>query len=103
MSYVLWIALLSFTIVMCGMLLLAGVCAALRHFSGERKSASADAVEALEQIDPGLLVVLTAAVSQAIGQRVRIHRVHVHRTGAERWSRAGRMDVMISHRVGPTR
>jgi hypothetical protein len=101
-SYVIWIALLSFTIVMCGMLLLASVCALLRRSSGEPHLA-ADPSPAAESLDPVLLAVITAAVSQAIGRRVRIHRVHVHRASAERWSRAGRMDVMISHRVGPTR
>jgi hypothetical protein len=50
-----------------------------------------------------MAAVLAAAVAEVLGPRVRVHRVHVHRGEADRWSRAGRMDVMVSHRVGPTR
>lgn len=51
-----------------------------------------------------LIAVLTAAASEALGTSVCLHRVHVHRdTAHPRWARAGRMDIMISHRVEPRR
>ena len=54
--------------------------------------------------DEELVAVLTAAAEAAIGRPVRVHRVHVHpRRAMELWSRAGRMDIMISHRVEPKR
>jgi Na+-transporting methylmalonyl-CoA/oxaloacetate decarboxylase gamma subunit len=54
-----------------------------------------------QEIEPEILVVLAAAAHEALGAPVRIHRVHVHhgRTAGDAWSRSGRMDIMISHRV----
>ena len=53
------------------------------------------------EIDPEILVVLAAAAHEALGVPVRIRRVHVHHghTAGDAWSRSGRMDIMISHRV----
>ena len=57
-----------------------------------------------EELSPELLAVLVAAAHQALGGPVRVHRVHVHRgRGDEAWSRVGRMDIMVSHRVVPKR
>lgn len=54
--------------------------------------------------DSALVAVLAAAAHAALGVPVRVHRVHVHRgRGDEEWSRAGRMDIMVSHRVVPKR
>lgn len=51
-----------------------------------------------------LIAVLTAAASEALGTSVCLHRVHVHRDAAHpRWARAGRMDIMYSHRLEPRR
>lgn len=55
-------------------------------------------------IDAETMAVLTAAVHTALGSTARIHRVHIQQDrGQEGWSRAGRVDIMLSHRVGPRR
>jgi hypothetical protein len=103
MTEVLQTALTAFAIVMAGMLLLTGLCLVLRHVSRSRPAAPQAPVSA-PAIDPVLLAVLTAAAAEVLHRPVRVHRVHVHGTAErERWSRAGRMDVMVSHRVGPRR
>lgn len=95
------IALLAFAIVLAGMLVLTAVCEILRRIGLASPDRRPDGAAAA--MDPHILAVLTAAVAEVLGPHVRIHRVHVHRGEADRWSRAGRMDVMISHRVGPPR
>lgn len=52
-----------------------------------------------------LAVVLAAAARVALGGPVRVHRVHIHRDDQAGmvWSRAGRIDVLTSHRVVPKR
>ena len=58
------------------------------------------APEGAQEPDPQLVAVLAAAAAEALGQAVVIHHVHIHRERAtELWSRAGRMDIMVSHRV----
>ena len=105
MIAILTTAALAFGIVLAAMLVLMAVSLALRWISA--RSASAARVPAPggePAIDPRIMAVLVAAVAEAIRRPVVIHRVHVHRDGeADRWSRAGRMDVMVSHRVGPAR
>jgi len=54
------------------------------------------------EIDPETLAVLAAALHATLGAPVRLHRVHVHGgPSGENWERAGRMDIMLSHRVMP--
>lgn len=104
MPEILQTALLAFAIVMSGMLLLTGVCFALRSVAAPRSTEVAAAEPSPPAVDHPLIAVLTAAASEALRRPVRVHRVHVHGTAErERWSRAGRMDVMVSHRVGPRR
>jgi hypothetical protein len=56
------------------------------------------------ELDARLVVLLTAAASEALQAPVRLHSVQlIQGTGAEAWSRAGRMDIMVSHRVEPKR
>jgi hypothetical protein len=101
MADVLRTALVAFAIVMAGMVLLTLMSAALRRLvvSGGTEPETPAAAA-----DPVLLAVLTAAASEAIGRAVRVRRVQVRRAPeSERWSRAGRMDLMVSHRVGPRR
>lgn len=87
-------ALLAFGLVMAGMLLLTGVCYLLRAL-GRAPEPRGGA-----EVDGELIAVLAAAAQEALRAPVRIHQVHVHREPTvERWSRAGRLDVMISHRV----
>jgi hypothetical protein len=100
MTDILAIAALAFVTVMVAMFLVTGLCEAMRRLGAAVSRAEADAPPA---ISPEIVAVITAAVGEAIGRPVRIHRIHFDRGAAERWSRAGRMDVMISHRVGPTR
>ena len=104
MSGILLTALLALAIVMTGMLLLCGVCVVMARLAGRgRTSSSADAIE-VPKADPVLIAVLTAAAAEALGRPVQVHRVHVHRAPeSDRWSRAGRLDVMLSHRGGPRR
>jgi hypothetical protein len=95
------VALVTFTIVMTGMIVLALAASLLRRV-GTRLAGPAPVVPGAA--DPALLAVITAAASEAIGQPVAVHTLRVHRAPEiERWSRAGRMDVMVSHRVGPRR
>ena len=95
------IAVFAFCIVFVGMLILMGVTEILRRLSTPPRVAEGPG--GAGQLDARLLVVLAAAVAEALGPRARIHHVHVHRGEADRWSRAGRMDVMVSHRVGTSR
>jgi hypothetical protein len=95
------VALTAFTVVLVAMTLLTVVFVAFRRLAGRLAPAAAAGADA---VPPALLAVLTAAASEALGTAVRLHRVHVHRGPVvERWSRAGRMDIMISHRVEPRR
>ncbi|MDY0062586.1 MAG: hypothetical protein RBU45_22420 [Myxococcota bacterium] len=60
--------------------------------------------EAPGELDGATLAALSAAAFVALGHPVRIHRVHLHRERAhERWGRAGRMDILLSHQRGPNR
>jgi uncharacterized iron-regulated membrane protein len=100
MEDVLAIALSGLTVVLGSMLLLTGCCALLRRVA--RRAAPQAPDSAAE--DPALIAVIAAAAAEALGSRVVIHRVRLlARPDAERWSRAGRMDIMSSHRVGPRR
>lgn len=67
-----------------------------------RRSPRRIAIAAEPDLDPELLAVLVAAAYATVGAPVRIHRVHVHpeRSGLG-WERAGRMDIMLSHRMLP--
>jgi hypothetical protein len=95
------VALIAFVVVMLGMAFLMGLFYLLRT-AGERfRPAPAEAVSG---VNPELLAVIAGAAREALQAPVRVHRVHVHRGPViERWSRAGRMDIMISHRVEPKR
>jgi hypothetical protein len=89
-------AAIAFAMVMAGMIVLTAVCYLLRGLG--RRPPRRGAQEG--GIDEELAVVLAAAASEALGRAVSIHHIHVHREPTvERWSRAGRLDVMISHRV----
>ncbi len=97
-SLVPFVALL---VVMTGMALLMGLFYALRA-AGARTGRAVE--EPVSGVNPEVLAVLAAAASEALRAPVRVHQVHVHRGPViERWSRAGRMDVMVSHRVEPKR
>ncbi len=103
------VALIAFTIVMAGMAFLVVVLEVFRRI-GERtvRREAAAAAEAERSVpgapDEELVAVLTAAAREVLGAPVRLYQVHVHRGGStERWSRAGRMDIMVSHRVEPKR
>ena len=53
-------------------------------------------------LDPDTLAVIAAAAYATLGAPIRIHRVHAHADEAdESWGQAGRMDIMVSHQVGP--
>lgn len=58
-----------------------------------------------DEIDPETLAVLAAAAAAALGSPVVVHRVHAGTPvrAQETWSRAGRLDIMVSHRLGPGR
>jgi len=97
------VALVAFGVVMAGMTFLMGLFYALRT-AGERFKPAPAAAHAAEGVDPELLAVIVAAAREALQAPVRVHRVHVHRGPlVEHWSRAGRMDIMISHRMEPKR
>jgi hypothetical protein len=99
------IALTAFGLVFVSLGALAALLFTLRALavrSARRKAAAALAAgAAAEAIDEETLAVLAASAWMALGAPVRIHRVHVHGEPAgQAWERAGRMDIMVSHRVG---
>jgi hypothetical protein len=103
MADILFMSALAFATVMTAMLLLAALCEGMRRLgAGAARRAAPVQQGDPDAVDPRILAVIAAAVTEAIGRPVRIHRVR-DRGAAERWSRAGRLDVMISHRVGPSR
>ncbi len=95
--------MIAFAVVFVGMGILTAALFGLRGIS-RRLARSAPAATDPAAEDPELLAVLAAAAYTAIGTAVRVHRVHVHRERAtEGWARAGRMDIMVSHRMEPKR
>jgi len=95
----------SLGVVMMVMLALMSVLLAMRAWS-QRSVASRIPEQALDKARPEgeLIAVLAAAAQATLGAPVRIHHVHLHRESHHRtWARAGRMDIMVSHRVGPSR
>ncbi len=101
MSTLLVTAGAAFLMVLAALILLTGTVALLRSLARAHAPEPADAPTA---VDPRLVAVLAAAAHAALGAPVRIHRVHVHRGPAvEAWSRAGRMDIMLSHKLEPKR
>ncbi|MBK8167463.1 MAG: hypothetical protein IPK64_16085 [bacterium] len=99
------IALTAFALVFVSLGMLASLLFALRALavrSARRKAAAAAAIGvATDGLDEETLAVLAASAWMALGAPVRIHRVHVHGEPAgQAWERAGRMDIMVSHRVG---
>lgn len=92
----------AFLMVVGALVLLTGAVVTLRAL-GRLRVAPTPADES-NRPDPRLVVVLAAAAHAALGAPVRIHHVHVHRGPAvEAWSRAGRMDIMLSHKLEPKR
>ncbi len=92
----------AFATVFVGMGLLTGVLFAMR-LAGKLHAARKPP-EPVVEIEPELMAVLAAAAYEALGKPVMIHKAHIHRERAtELWSRAGRMDIMVSHRVEPKR
>lgn len=97
------IALTAFSLVFAALGLLAALLFTLRALAvrSARRKAAADAAPAIDGLDEETLAVLAASAWMALGAPVRIHRVHVHGEPAgQAWERAGRMDIMVSHRVG---
>ena len=93
----------AFATVFVGMAILTAVLFALRHAANRPAGHPVEPPEPVQD-DEELIAVLAAAAHTALGKPVRVHRVHVHRQRAtELWSRAGRMDIMVSHRVEPKR
>lgn len=97
----------AFGMVMVGMIVITAFLYVLRYLA-ERSTASAQepARPVTQEPEPGddpeLVAVLAAAAHSTLGVPVRIHRVRMlERPSADNWARAGRMDVMYSHRVGP--
>ncbi len=93
------VALVAFSLVFVALGLLAGLLFTLRALSvrSQRRAEPAP----VDAPDEELTAVLAAAAYAALGAPVRIHRVHVHGEPAgQAWERAGRMDIMVSHRVG---
>jgi hypothetical protein len=97
------VGLAVMAIVLVSMLLLVLILEGARRLAGRAQSDPSPAA-APAAPDPVLIAILTAAASEALRAPVLIQRVHVrHAEEGDRWSRAGRMDIMISHRVGPRR
>jgi hypothetical protein len=57
-----------------------------------------------DEVSPEIIAVLTAAAMETLGQPVAIHSARLHRDADHpSWASAGRIDIMLSHRVGPRR
>jgi hypothetical protein len=90
----------AFALVFVGMGVLTGLVYALNAL----KNAVARCAQPVPQagLDAQTLAVLAAAVHAALGRHARIHKIHVHRErGDEAWTRVGRMDLLLTHRVQP--
>lgn len=101
------VALVCFSIVMLVMglltLLIFGLRSAAR-LAGRRAAAALSPDASASDLPEELVAVLAAAAHAALGRPVKVHRVHVGKVpGQELWSRAGRLDIMVSHRVAPPR
>jgi hypothetical protein len=58
--------------------------------------------ETTSGLDPHLVAVIAAAASVVLGGPVAVHHVSLHgQREAERWSRAGRKAIMLSHQPRP--
>ena len=103
------VAGMVFLVVMTGMAMLTFFLFMLRRLAarlaGKPAGAGAGPTAGGElELGPEIVAVLAAAASAALEAPVVLHQIHVRRgPAAERWSRAGRMDIMISHRVEPRR
>lgn len=52
------------------------------------------------EVPPEVVAAIGAALTVAMGQRVRVHRVRYRRGAVEKtWSRQGRISIMASHAV----
>ena len=97
----------AFGMVMVGMIVITAFLYLLRYLAERTNGAAQEPALPVSQAsepgeDPELIAVLAAAAYTALGVPVRIHRVRMlERPSADNWARAGRMDVMYSHRVGP--
>ncbi len=108
MSQTLTAAAVAFTMVFLGMAILTGLMYtlnAIKHLVARRAATVAAAAPATAGgVDSATMAVLAAAVHAALGRSARIHRVHIHRErGDEAWTRVGRMDLLLTHRVVPKR
>jgi hypothetical protein len=90
-------ALLAFSVVFTAMAVLtAGVY--LARWASRRTLARGTAGSPPPETDPETLALLAAAACAALEKPVRVHRVHLHQGPAvETWTRAGRMDILLSH------
>jgi hypothetical protein len=100
MSQAVQVALTAFAVVFLAMMALTG--AAYLAGLAARRSASKPSKHGEEpaekEVDASTLAVLAAAAYEALKKPVRVHRVHLHREPSmETWSRAGRMDILVSH------
>jgi len=96
------VAALAFVVVLVGMTTLTVLLYGLRQLA-KRTERTATA-PAAPDLAPELVAVLAAAAAAALEAPVVLHQIHVYRgPAADQWSRAGRMDIMVSHRVEPRR
>ena len=94
------IALVAFSLVFASLGCLAVLLFVLRALSVRSLKGAPATVRDVD--DPELLAVIAAAAYATLGAPIRIHRVHAHADEAdESWGQAGRMDIMVSHQVGP--
>lgn len=96
---ILRVSAVAFLIVMLGMVALTAICELMRRI-GRNVAPAVDG----DALDPAIVAVIAAAAAEALGRPVAIHRIHPRPPAeTDRWSRAGRMDIMVSHRIGRSR
>ena len=92
------VGVVAFAMVFLALGILAAVMFLLRAIAYRRAEKTAPLAT---EDSPELLAILTAAARSALGRPIRIHHVHIHQEAkGEVWTRAGRLDVMFSHRLG---
>ena len=94
----------AFALVFTGMSILTALVYALNAVknAAARRAARLTVPTPQGAVDPRTVAILAAAVHAALGRPARIHKIHVHRErGDEAWTRVGRMDLLLTHRVQP--
>lgn len=108
LSLAVQLAATGMTVVFSGLVLLFVLMSLFRYLearpksdqSKERAESSASPQPSPDALTPEMMAVISAAVTQAIGRKVRVKRIRYRAADSgTSWSRQGRVTIMGSHRV----